>query len=50
MAMKKCFPRPHDLILSVHRQVKMLIDRKDAQFANLAGLEHISMVKKYVAE
>ena len=40
-----------DLIQSVQRQVRTLIERKDAiHYAGIAGLEKMSLVKNGVAE
>ena len=48
--MSKIFQGRQDLIRSAQRQVKTLIDRKDAK--NMQTLQdwHMSMVKNHVAE
>ena len=48
LATNKSFPRTQELIQSVQRQ---LIERKDEyQYAGIAGLINVSLVKNHVAE
>ena len=49
--MNNSFPRTHDFIQSVQRQVQTLIERKDAHNVQVSqDWKNISLVKNYVAE